>query len=64
MQGKLAEDTARDFVRELDRTLERLNQMSCWVSALVSGRELVVQANGSTSRRAASFEHCATWTAI
>jgi len=64
MQGKLAEDTARDFVRELDRTLERLNQMSCCVSALVSGRELVVQANGSTSRRAASFEHCATWTAI
>jgi uncharacterized protein YjbI with pentapeptide repeats len=57
MQGKLAADTARDFVRELDRTLEKLNQMTPWVSALVSGRELVVQANASELRHQRQVLH-------
>jgi uncharacterized protein YjbI with pentapeptide repeats len=57
MQGKLAADTARDFVRELDRTLEKLNQMTPWVSALVSGRELVIQANASELRHQRQVLH-------
>jgi len=50
-QGKAAAETARSFVREVDRTVERRNQQSVRLRALISGRELVVQENESEFRR-------------
>ena len=50
-QGKAAAETARAFVREVDRTVERRNQQSVKLRVLISGRELVVQENESEFRR-------------
>lgn len=57
MQGKLAAETARDFVREIERTIDKQNQMSPWLSVLISGRELVVQANATEFRRPGQILH-------
>lgn len=57
MQGKMAADTASEFVREVERTLDRMNQLTPWLSAVISGRELVVQANASDLRREAQILH-------
>jgi uncharacterized protein YjbI with pentapeptide repeats len=57
MQGKLAAETAQQFVREIDRTVDKLNQMKAWLSVLVSGRELVVQANATEFRRPGQVFH-------
>jgi hypothetical protein len=51
MQGKLAAETAQQFVREVDRTLDKLNQMKPWLSVLISGRELTIQANACEFRK-------------
>jgi uncharacterized protein YjbI with pentapeptide repeats len=50
-QGKAAADTARAFVREVDRTVEKRNMQSVRLHVLISGRELVVQENESEFRR-------------
>ena len=50
-QGKAAAETARAFVREVDRTVERRNNRSVKLRVLISGRELVVQENESEFRR-------------
>ena len=50
-QGKIAAETARAFVREVERTLERRNANSVRLRVLISGRELVVQENQSELRR-------------
>jgi uncharacterized protein YjbI with pentapeptide repeats len=50
-QGKAAAETARAFVREVERTLERRNQQEVKLRVLLSGRELVVQENESEFRR-------------
>jgi uncharacterized protein YjbI with pentapeptide repeats len=50
-QGKAAAETARAFVREVERTLERRNQQTVRLRVLLSGRELVVQENESEFRR-------------
>ena len=52
MQGKLAAETAQQFVREVDKTVDKLNQMRPWLSVLISGRELTIQANKSEFRQA------------
>jgi hypothetical protein len=57
MQGKLAVETAQQFVREVDRTLDKLNQMKPWLSVLISGRELVVQANATEFRKHGQLLH-------
>jgi hypothetical protein len=48
-QGKAAAETARAFIREVDRTVQRRSSQKLQV--LISGRELVVQENESELRR-------------
>lgn len=50
-QGKAAAETARAFVREVERTVEKRNLQSVLLRGLISGRELVVQENESEFRR-------------
>jgi hypothetical protein len=50
-QGRAAAETARAFVRMLDLTVEKRNQQSVKLRALISGRELVVQENECEFRR-------------
>jgi len=50
-QGKAAAETARAFVREVDRTVEKRNMNKVKLRVLISGRELVVQENESEFRR-------------
>jgi hypothetical protein len=51
-QGKAAAETARAFIREVERTVEKRNLQSLKLRVLISGRELVVQENESEFRRA------------
>ncbi|WP_193365054.1 hypothetical protein [Neosynechococcus sphagnicola] len=57
MQGKIAEKTAQDFVREVQRKVERLNQRERCLQVLISGRELVVQANETDFRKDGQILH-------
>jgi uncharacterized protein YjbI with pentapeptide repeats len=50
-QGRAAAETARAFVRMIDLTVEKRNQQSVKLRALISGRELVVQENECEFRR-------------
>lgn len=50
-QGKAAAETARSFVTEVERTIERRNLQSVRLRVLISGRELVVQENESEFRK-------------
>ena len=50
-QGRAAAETARAFVREVERTVERRNRPQLRLRVLISGRELVVQENESEFRR-------------
>jgi uncharacterized protein YjbI with pentapeptide repeats len=51
-QGKAAAETARAFVREVEKTVERRNLHKFKLRVLISGREMVVQENESEFRRA------------
>lgn len=50
-QGKAAAETARGFVREVEKTVERRNLNTLKLRVLLSGREVVVQENESDFRR-------------
>ncbi|UEC41788.1 MAG: NACHT domain-containing protein [Methanothrix sp.] len=50
-QGKAAAETARAFVREVERTVEKRNIQSAKLRVLISGRELIVQENECEFRR-------------
>lgn len=50
-QGRAAAETARAFVREVERTVEKRNLQQLRLRVLISGRELVVQENESEFRR-------------
>ena len=50
-QGKAAAETARDFVREIEKTLDRRNHQTVKLRVLISGREVIVQQNESELRR-------------
>ncbi len=50
-QGKASVETARLFLREVERTVERRNQNAARLRVLISGRELVVQENESEFRK-------------
>jgi uncharacterized protein YjbI with pentapeptide repeats len=50
-QGKAAAETARAFVREVERTVEKRNLNLFRLRVLISGRELIVQENESEFRR-------------
>jgi uncharacterized protein YjbI with pentapeptide repeats len=57
MQGKIAEKTAQDFVREIQRKVDRFNQRETCLQVLISGRELVVQANETDFRKDGQVLH-------
>ena len=50
-QGKAAAETARAFIREVERTVEKRNAQAARLQIIISGRELVVQENESEFRR-------------
>ena len=49
-QGRAGSETARAFIREVERTVEKRNQQSIKLRALIIGRELIVQENESEFR--------------
>jgi uncharacterized protein YjbI with pentapeptide repeats len=57
MQGKIAEKTAQDFVREVQRKVERFNQRETCLQVLIGGRELVMQANETEFRKEGQILH-------
>ncbi|MBD1843289.1 pentapeptide repeat-containing protein [Cyanobacteria bacterium FACHB-63] len=57
MQGKVGAQVAQDFVREVQKKLDRLNQHQLRVRAIISGRELVVQANQTEFRKPGEVLH-------
>ncbi|MBN3927550.1 hypothetical protein, partial [Nostoc sp. NMS4] len=57
MQGKIATETAQQFVREVQRKVERFNVQKTCLQVLISGRELVVQANSSDFRQPQQILH-------
>ena len=57
MQGKVGQEAAGEFVRELMRTVDRLNLGGLRVQVIVGGRELVVQASASELRREGQVLH-------
>lgn len=57
MQGKLAEKIAQDFVREVCRKVERFNMQKTFLQVLITGRELVVQANENDFRKEGQILH-------
>ena len=57
MQGKAADEVAQQFVDEVIRTLDRYNNGSIKWQALITGRELSVQANTSRLRKSQQVLH-------
>ncbi len=57
MQGKIAEKTAQEFVREVQRKVERFNQRATCLQVLIGGRELVVQSNETDFRKEGQILH-------
>ena len=57
MQGKIAEETAKQFVEEVKDKVRQFNQHKTRLQVLVSGRELVVQANRSKFREPHQILH-------
>ena len=49
--GKAAAETARAFIREVERTVDKRNSNTVRLRVLISGRELIVQENESEFRR-------------
>ncbi|MFN6527081.1 pentapeptide repeat-containing protein [Nostoc sp. ChiSLP03a] len=57
MQGKIATEIAQQFVREVQRKVERFNVRETCLQVLIGGRELVVQANSSDFRQPQQILH-------
>ncbi|KQT41703.1 MULTISPECIES: pentapeptide repeat-containing protein [unclassified Methylophilus] len=57
MQGKVGERVAQDFVREVQRKTDRLNQQKLTAQVIITGRELVIQANESSFRKIGQILH-------
>ncbi|MEH2117067.1 pentapeptide repeat-containing protein [Nostoc sp.] len=57
MQGKIATEIAQQFVREVQRKVERFNVRKTSLQVLISGRELVVQANSNDFRQPQQILH-------
>ena len=51
MQGKAAEETARQFIEEVRFLVTRFNQRKTRLQVLITGREVVIQANRSKFRQ-------------
>lgn len=58
MQGKIASETAQQFIQEVQRKTERFNSSNqIRLRVLISGRELVIQANSSDFRKPQQILH-------
>ncbi|BCL37351.1 hypothetical protein NSMS1_37980 [Nostoc sp. MS1] len=58
MQGKIASETAQQFIREVQRKVERFNDRGeTRLKVLISGRELVIQTNSSDFRKPQQILH-------
>ena len=51
MQGKVAASVAQQFVREVDKTVDQRNLAGLRLQVIISGREMVIQANASEWRK-------------
>jgi uncharacterized protein YjbI with pentapeptide repeats len=57
MQGSVAAKVAQDFIREVQRKLLRFNQSEGRVFALISGRDLAIQAIATEFRKTGQILH-------
>jgi len=57
MQGKIATEIAQQFISEVQRKVDRFNQQKTRLQVLISGRELIVQANSSNFRQPQQILH-------
>lgn len=57
MQGKIAEETAKQFVEEVRLKVSQYNHRETRLQVLISGREVVVQANRSKFRKPHQILH-------
>jgi len=57
MQGQIATEIAQQFVREVQKKVSQLNYTKTCVQAILSGREMVVQASRSEFRKPQQILH-------
>ncbi|NJP11418.1 MAG: NACHT domain-containing protein [Leptolyngbyaceae cyanobacterium RU_5_1] len=57
MQGKVGNEAAQQFVREVQKLVNRFNQRTPRLQVLLSGRDLSVQANSTEFRREGQILH-------
>lgn len=57
MQGEVSEKIAQDFIREIIRKVDRLNQNKMELQVLISGREVVIQANENEFKKYGQVLH-------
>jgi uncharacterized protein YjbI with pentapeptide repeats len=57
MQGKVGSEVAQQFVREVQKHVDRFNQGKLQLQVLLSGRDVVVQANSSEFRKEGQILH-------
>jgi hypothetical protein len=57
MQGKAAQEVAQQFVREVEKTFGQRNYHGLHLQAILSGRELIVQANANEFKRDGQILH-------
>jgi Pentapeptide repeats (8 copies)/ATPase family associated with various cellular activities (AAA) len=57
MSGKVGQEAASDFVDELDRAVERINDQELRLQVILGGREVVVQASERRFRRPGQILH-------
>ena len=55
--GKIAAEIARDFLREVEKKIDRFNQSETRLQVLISGRELAIQDNASDLRKKEQIFH-------
>ncbi|KST69814.1 pentapeptide repeat-containing protein [Mastigocoleus testarum] len=57
MQGKAVQEVAQQFVREIEKKVDRFNSNKTRLQALITGRELIVQANSNEFRKPEQILH-------
>lgn len=57
MQGKVGTEVAQQFIREVQRQVDRFNQQKTRLLVLICGRELIIQANSSDFRQPKQILH-------
>ena len=57
LQGKISKEVAQNFIREVQRKVERFNYQETRLQVLISGREVVVQDNSSDFRQPGQILH-------